>query len=42
MISTRGPFAPMMFHDEDGVPFDEILVKQCFKEESDINNTSIS
>ena len=26
MISTRGPFAPMMFHDENGEPFDEILV----------------
>lgn len=38
MISIRPKVAPMMFHDEDGNPLDEILVKQCFAEECDINN----
>lgn len=28
----------LMFHDEKGQPLDEILTKQCFKDECDINN----
>ena len=38
MLSIRKPVPPLMFHDEDGYPFDEILTKQCFAEECDINN----